>query len=137
MTAQRINPKDMYESLSYGFSHATISRQGGLLHLSGQVAWDKDNQLVGGADLAAQTRQALANLKGVLADQGLGPADLVRIRTYVVNHTPDKIGPVAGEMMDFFGDAMPCANTWIGVQGLALPEFLVEIEGTALLPDAA
>ena len=133
MPADRINPSNMYDSLSYGFSHATISREGAQLHLSGQVAWDKDNQLVGGDDLAAQARQALANLKAVLADQGLTPADLVRIRTYVVNHTPDKIGPVAGEMMAFFGDAMPCANTWIGVQALAMPEFLIEIEGTAVM----
>ena len=133
MTAERINPKALYDSVSYGFSHATISREGGLLHLSGQVAWDKDHTLVGGHDLAAQARQALANLKAVLTDQGLGPADLVRIRTYVVDHSPDKIGPVAGELMAFYGDAMPAANTWIGVQALAMPEFLIEIEATAAL----
>jgi len=133
MTVERINPSDLYDSLSYGFSHATVSREGGLLHLSGQVAWDKDHNLVGGNDLAAQARQALVNLKAVLAGQGLSPADLVRIRTYVVNHTPDKIGPVAGELMAFYGDAMPAANTWIGVQTLVMPEFLIEIEGTAAM----
>ena len=133
MTATRINPEALYDSLSYGFSHATTSREGGLLHLSGQVAWDKDHNLVGGDDLAAQTRQALANLKAVLEDQGLTPADLVRIRTYIVNHTPDKLGPVSGELMAFYGDAMPAANTLIGVQGLALPDFLIEIEATAAL----
>jgi len=133
MSVDRINPEGLYNALNFGFSHATISREGGLLHLSGQVAWDKDNNLVGGDDLAAQTRQALANLKAVLADQGLDPSDLVRIRTYVVNHTPDKLGPVTEEMMAFWGDAMPCANTWIGVQALAMPEFQIEIEGTAAL----
>ena len=75
------------------------------------MAWDKDNNLVGGDDLAAQARQALANHKAVLADQGLDPSDLVRIRTYVVDHNPEKIGPVTGELMAFFGDVMPCANT--------------------------
>lgn len=133
MAVERINPSDLYNSLNFGFSHATISKEGGLLHLSGQVAWDKDNNLVGGEDLAAQTRQALANLKAVLADQGLDPSDLVRIRTYVVDHNPDKLGPVTGEMMAFWGDTMPCANTWLGVQALAMPEFLIEIEATAAL----
>ena len=133
MTAERINPKALYDSLAFGFSHATVSREGGLLHLSGQVAWDKDNNVIGGTDLAAQARQALVNLKAVLADQGLTPADLVRIRTYVVDHTPGKIGPVAGELMAFYGDAMPAANTWIGVQALVMPEFLIEIEATAVM----
>lgn len=133
MTAQRINPDTMYGSLEYGFSHASISKGGRMLHLAGQVAWDKDRNLVGGDDLAAQARQALANLKEVLASQGATPADLVRIRTYVVNHSPDKLEAVAGEMMAFYGDAMPAPNTWIGVQALALPDFLIEVEGTAVL----
>ena len=133
MSVTRINPDNMYNSMNFGFSHATVSQEGGLLHLSGQVAWDKDTNLVGGGDLAAQTRQALANLKAVLADQGLTPADLVRIRTYVVNHSPDKLGPIGQEIAAFYGDALPAVNTLIGVQGLAMPEFLIEIEGTAAL----
>lgn len=134
MPAERKNPETMYNSLEFGFSHASVSEGGRMLHLAGQVAWDKDRNLVGGDDLAAQARQCLANLKEVLASEGATPADLVRIRTYVVNHSPDKIGPVAGEMMAFYGDAMPAPNTWIGVQALAMPEFLIEIEATAVLP---
>jgi len=134
VTAERINPETMYNSLEFGFSHASKSKEGRLLHLAGQVAWDSDRNLVGGDDLAAQTRQCLANLRDVLASEGATPADLVRIRTYVVNHTPDKLGPVAGELMAFYGDAVPAPNTWIGVQALAMPEFLIEIEATAELP---
>lgn len=131
MAPKRINPSDMYDSLTFGFSHASVSEPGQLLHLAGQVAWDKDGNLVGGDDLALQARQAFANLKAVLASQGLGPADLVRIRTYVVNHTPDMLEPVAGELMAFYGDAVPAPNTWIGVPALALPDFLIEVEATA------
>ncbi|MEX0280818.1 MAG: RidA family protein [Arenibacterium sp.] len=135
MSAQRINPPSLYDSVSYGFSHATTTEPGRMLHLAGQVAWDKEYNLVGGDDLQLQTRQALANLKEVLASQGCTPADIVRLRTYVVDHTPDKLEPVAGEIMAFYGDAVPAANTWIGVQSLALPDFLVEIEATAVMPD--
>ncbi len=133
MTAERVNPTGLYDSLTYGFSHAAVSEPGRMLHMAGQVAWDKDHNLVGGDDLALQTRQALANLKAVLESQGLSPADLVRIRTYVVDHSPDKLEPVAGELMTFYGDATPAPNTWIGVQALALPEFLIEVEGTAVV----
>ncbi len=133
MSVERINPDTMYDSLASGFSHAAVSDGGRLLHLAGQVAWDKDGNLVGAGDLAAQARQCLANLAEVLASQGATPADLVRIRTYVVDHTPDKLGPVSAELMAFYGDATPAPNTWIGIPALALPDFLIEIEGTALL----
>ena len=134
MPAKRINPEGLYNSVQSGFSHATESTGGRLLHCSGQVAWDKDCNVVGEGDLRAQARQALANLKAVLAEAGATPADIVRIRTYVVDHTPDKLGVVGPELGAFYGDAMPAANTWIGVQALALPEFLIEIEATVQLP---
>ncbi|MEQ8779307.1 MAG: RidA family protein [Roseibium album] len=132
--SDRINPDTLYNSVQWGFSHAAVSEPGRLLHLAGQVAWDKDCQLVGGDDLNAQARQCLANLKAVLADQGLGPQHLIRLRTYVVNHTPEKLEPVGMALGEFWGKVTPAPNTWLGVQSLALPEFLVEIEGTAVLP---
>lgn len=128
-----INPATLYESTQFGFSHAVEQNGGRTLHLSGQVAWNGKGEIVGAGDLAAQTRQALANLKTVLAEVGATPADIVRLRTYVVDHSPDKLGPVIGELMAFYGGATPAANTFIGVQALALPDFLVEIEATAAL----
>ena len=133
MTNTRLNPPALYNSLMYGFSHAAIQTGSRTLHLAGQVSWDKDGNLVGPGDLAAQTRQALANLKAVLEAAGATPADVVRLRTYVVDHSPEKLGPVLGEVAAFFGDATPAPNTFIGVACLALPDFLVEIEATAAL----
>ena len=131
MRAERVNPQSLYNSVQFGFSHAVRQKGGDTLHLAGQVAWDKDGKLVGAGDLVAQTRQALANLREVLAEAGATPADIVRLRTYVVNHSPDKLGPVLAEIGAFYGGAVPAANTFIGVQALALPDFLVEIEATA------
>lgn len=131
--AERLNPPELYNALEYGFSHACVSEGGRMIHCAGQVAWDAERNLVGPGDLAAQTRQALANLRAVLSAAGATPADVVRIRTYVVGHTPDKLGPVAAALAEFWGDATPAANTWIGVEALALPEFLVEIEADAVV----
>ncbi len=133
MKRKVINPQGMYQSVPFGFSHAVEQNGGRTLHLAGQVAWNADGQLVGAGDLVAQTRQALANLRQVLEAAGATPADIVRLRTYVVDHTPDKLGPVTAEIVAFYGDVMPAANTFIGVQALALPEFLIEIEATAAL----
>lgn len=67
----------------------------------------------------------------MLAEAGVTPADIVRLRTYVVNHSPDKLGVVLPEIGAFYGDATPAPNTFIGVAALALPDFLIEIEATA------
>lgn len=131
MALTRINPESLYNSLNFGFSHASLQEGGRTLHLAGQVAWDAECNVVGDGDLALQTRQALANLKAVLAAAGASPADVVRLRTYVVDHSPDKLGPVLAEIAAFYGDAVPAPNTFIGVQALALPDFLIEIEAIA------
>jgi enamine deaminase RidA (YjgF/YER057c/UK114 family) len=133
MTNRRINPPGLYDAVGYGFSHAALQEGGRTLHLAGQVAWDAECNVIGPGDLAAQTRQALANLKAVLAEAGATPADIVRLRTYVVDHTPDKLGVVLPEIGAFYGDALPAPNTFIGVATLALPDFLIEIEATAAI----
>jgi enamine deaminase RidA (YjgF/YER057c/UK114 family) len=135
MTIERINPTQLYDSLKFGFSHATLQKGGKTLHLAGQVAWDANTNVVGGDDYGAQARQALANLQWVLRAAGCTPADVIRLRTYVVNHAPDKLGPILGEIGAFYGDATPAPNTFIGVQSLALPDFLVEIEAIAAVPE--
>ncbi|EKU80824.1 enamine deaminase RidA (YjgF/YER057c/UK114 family) [Massilia sp. UYP32] len=134
MTRRAINPDTMYASVPFGFSHAVEQQPGRTLHLAGQVAWDGQYQLVGGADVVAQARQALANLKQVLAAAGAAPADVVRLRTYIVNHDPEQLGPICAEIAAFYDGAEPAANTVVGVAALALPDFLIEIEATAALP---
>lgn len=128
-----INPSSMFDSIQYGFSHAIKSEGATLLHLSGQVAWDAECNLIGEGDLAAQARQVLKNLKAMLADQGATPADVVRIRTYIVNYSPDMLEILDSALAEFYGDTEPAANTLLGVQSLALPEFMIEIEATAIL----
>ena len=133
MSREAINPDTLYGSVEYGFSHAIRASGAVSIHCAGQVAWDKDYQLVGQGDVAAQARQALSNLRDVLAAAGAGPADVVRMRTYVVNHKPEYLETVGPALAEFYGDSIPAANTWIGVQSLALPDFLIEIEVTAVI----
>lgn len=131
MTKENVNPAALYASVQMGFSHAVKSDGKVTIHCSGQVAWDKDNNLVGAGDVGAQARQALKNLKVVLEEAGAQVSDIVRLRTYVVNHNPALLEPVGQAIGEFYGDVLPAANTWIGVQSLALPDFLIEIEATA------
>lgn len=128
-----VNPDGLYDAVQFGFSHAVKSEGSRILHLAGQVAWDAECNLVGPGDLATQTQQALKNLAAVLQSEGATPANIVRLRTYVVNHTPDKLDVIVPAIAGFFGDTTPAANTLIGVQTLAMPDFLIEIEATAIL----
>lgn len=133
MPRENINPETMYPSVQFGFSHATRSVAGTTIHCSGQVAWDENCEVVGIGDLGAQAHQAMQNLKTVLAEAGATPADVVRMRTYVVNYTPECLELIGPAIAGFYGDSMPAANTLIGVQCLAMPEFLIEVEVTAVI----
>lgn len=133
MSREAINPQSMYNSVRYGFSHATRSRGRTVIHCAGQVGWDADGRLVGPGDVAAQARQALANLKQVLKEAGATPADVVRMKVFVVNHKPEYLGTVGAAIGEFYGSTPPPASTWLGVQSLALPELLIEIEVTAVV----
>lgn len=132
MGRKAVNPKAMYDSVQYGFSHAVESTGTRLLHLAGQVAWDDAGNLVGAGDLRAQSAQVFRNLKQVLGECGLGPANVVRLRTYVVDYSPDKLEIIGAAIAGFYGDVVPAANTLLGVQSLAMPEFLIEVEATAV-----
>ncbi len=133
MNREAINPNDMYNAVQFGFSHAVKNDSGQTIHCAGQVAWDDNGDLVGAGDLAAQVAQCLRNLKKVLAHAGARPQDIVRLRTYVVDHSPEKLETICSAIGAFYEGEAPAANTLIGVQTLALPDFLIEIEATAVI----
>lgn len=133
MSRRTINPKGMYDSLQYGFSHAVESAGGRTIHCAGQVAWDDVGHLVGARDLGSQAAQVFRNLRRVLAEAGATPADVVRMRTYVVDYSLDKLSVIGPAIAAFYDGAVPAANTLVGVQALALPEFLIEVEVTAVV----
>ena len=135
MATTKINPSELYDSTPFGFSHAAVQDGGKVLHLAGQVAWDADCNVVGVGDFAAQVDKALANIAAVLAHSGLGPSDVVRLRTYIVDNDMERLGAVVGALKRFYGDETPAPNTVVGVQSLALPDFLVEIEAVAQFRD--
>lgn len=130
---KHINPGTLFPSLPFGFSQVVTSRGGKTVHVSGQTAWDTEMRVVGAGDLAAQTRKALENVRRALAAAGATPADVVRMRMYVVNYSPAMVGTLSGLFKEFFPAEAPSASTWIGVQSLAVPEFLIELEVTVVV----
>jgi enamine deaminase RidA (YjgF/YER057c/UK114 family) len=69
-----------------GYSNGVVVGAGArLLFVAGQVAWDAEERLVGGADFAAQFEQALRNVVAVVEAAGGKAADLARVTVYVAD----------------------------------------------------
>ena len=135
MANQHIQPDELWPSAQYGFSQVVVSTGTKIIHCAGQTAWDKDMNLVGGDDLEKQMVQSLRNVKTVLAAGGATLQDVVRLEIYLVDYNADKIPAVGAALGRFFDpDHLP-ANTLLGIQALALPEFLVEVTATAVVDD--
>jgi len=133
MPKRHIQPPELFGSEKLGFTQVVTSDPGTLVFVSGQTALDRDFRAVGGADLAAQAEQALANLADALSAAGASPADVTSLRIYVAGYEPAHaalLGPVLGR---FFAGGPPPAQTLLGVQALAMPDLLIEIEATAVI----
>ena len=130
---EHLSPPGLFSTRGLGFTQVVTSAPGKTIHVSGQTAWNAERKLIGGADLRQQAEQALANLRTALAAAGATPADVVMVRLFVVNYRPDDAA-VIGPLLDkfFAGNPAP-ASTWLGVQALASPNFLIEIEATAVV----
>jgi len=133
MGIQHINPDTLFDSTPYGFSQVVVGVGKRIICCAGQTANDKDLQIIGVNDFGKQAEYALENVRRALAAAGAGPEHIVSTRMYVVGYTPVYLELLAKVIGNFYGDLPAPANTMVGVTALALPEFLIEIEATAVL----
>lgn len=112
-----------------GFTHAV--KVGFTIYISGEVALDSAGQLVGPGDLAAQARQAFANLAFVLRIAGATPADVVKLNVYVVNYKPADLGIIRAAGIEFLPERNPPAGLVLGVQSLPKEGLLVAVDAIA------
>jgi reactive intermediate/imine deaminase len=116
---------------SWPYSQAVLVKGGHLLVCSGQVAFDAERDIVGKGDLRAQTRQALENLKRVLAEAGASMDDVVHLTIYLTEMREyPRLSDVARK---YFKEPFP-GMTLIGVKELAWPDLMVEIQAIAAVP---
>ena len=133
MPKEYINPDSLFPSLPYGFSQIVVATGKKMVFISGQTAWDERESIVGGDSVLEQARQALRNLETAIEAAGGTLKDIVALRIYMVNYQAQS-GTAAGTALrEFFSAQNPPASAWIGVSALAAPEFLIEIEATAVL----
>jgi enamine deaminase RidA (YjgF/YER057c/UK114 family) len=131
---QYIQPEDTFASDRFGFTQVVTSPPGKLVFVSGQVALNRDLDLVGDGDVGAQAEQALANLGSSLRAAGATPEDVAMLRSYIVDYRVE-YGALLAPHFERFFQGRPPASTRIGVQALAAPGLLIEIEAIAVVND--
>lgn len=105
-----------------------------LVFVSGQIAWDADQTLVGKGDFAAQFRQALANVVAVVAAAGGEPAHLASMTVYVKDKkaylaSTKALGAIWRELVGRHYPSM----TLVEVADLLEKDALVEIQAVAAI----
>ena len=132
MSIERLNPDTVYKP-NKGIYTQVIKASGTQVHVAGLVPWTIDNELVGKDDVAVQVGQILTNVENSLAAAGAGKSDVVRINVYTVD-VARYIAEGAPVLIGFFGDTKPVSTT-VEVSKLVHPDWLVEIEVTAVIDD--
>lgn len=127
-----INPKSFPKPR--GYSNGVICPNGRVLHVSGQIAWDKDARIVS-PDFAVQFLQALDNVIAVVREAGGGTEHIVKLLAFVTDLDAYRAAmPAIGEgWRGRLGKYYP-AMSLVKVAGLLEPGALVEIEAVAVLP---
>jgi enamine deaminase RidA (YjgF/YER057c/UK114 family) len=133
VTRESINPPSVFPTLAHGFSQAVVASGRRTLYVSGQTAWDSNKRIIGPSDLEEQARRAFANLRLIVEAAGGALADVVSVRIYIVDYEPGKAAAVGTVFRSYFSGGVKPAATWLGVASLADPDFLIEVEATAVL----
>ena len=110
-----------------GYSRAV--KIGNVIEVTGTVAVDENNLLVGKDNAYEQTRFIITKIEKVLQQAGASLKDVVRTRMFVTDISRwEEYGKAHGE---FFKDIKPCTSM-IEIKGLIASEYLIEIEATAV-----
>jgi enamine deaminase RidA (YjgF/YER057c/UK114 family) len=122
----RITPAAIHPPAA-NYSYATsVPPNARWLYLSGQVGIAPDGSIP--EDAAAQAEICFANIRAILAEAGMAPADLVRLTTYLIDRR-DRAGYMA--VRDRFVGSPPPASTLVVIAALADPRYRIEVEAVA------
>jgi enamine deaminase RidA (YjgF/YER057c/UK114 family) len=129
-----ISPKTLIAPGPAGYSHVAKVNRGTIVYLSGQVPVDASGKLIGEADFEAQVEQVFANLRIAVEAAGGTMADIVKLNYYIVPEvdqaTVQKLRPIRDRYINV---EKPPASTFLVVNRLSRPGWLIEIEAVAAI----
>ncbi len=129
---RKFNTRDTYPGQKLDNDLCQVVVAGNMVFVRGQVGQDLDtSQSVGVGDVAAQTEQAMWNIKLLLEEAGSRLEDICKIVIYLVDARYRE--PVYRVVGKWLKGVYP-VSTGVVVSALARPEWLVEIDVTAVIP---
>ena len=111
---------------------AQAVKVGPMIFVSGQLSRDRAGAIVGRGDMAAQTRQVIANIAAILAEAGAELRHVVKLTAFM---TDMSLAPLAWAVRSEAFSGRPPASTGVEVSRLTHPDFLIEIEAIAVIDD--
>ena len=117
-----------------GYSHAAIVDLGTckMVIMSGQVALDKEGNLIGKDDMEKQTEQIFQNINAIVTETGGTMYNIVKLGYFTTDVS--KIGAIRVVRDKFINTGNPPASTLVQVSKLFRDDVLIEIEATAIIP---
>ena len=126
------NTRDTYPEQQLDNDLCQAVRAGDTIYLRGQIGQDLDTrESVGIGDVEAQAEQAMANIAMLLEEAGGRLEDIVKVVVYLTDVRYRE--PVYRVMGRHLKGVFP-ASTGLVVSALARPEWVVEIDATAVVP---
>lgn len=136
---ERLSPNGLADSQKlWNYSQVISIAPGmGLIEIAGTTGDDSNGDIVTPSDMTGQVNRAFENLEASLKAAGASGKDVVRVRMYVVGLDGEKHWPIINSAMRrHFGEKGP-TSTLIGIQALAAPDILFEIDASAIASEEA
>ncbi|MGE0724087.1 MAG: RidA family protein [Alphaproteobacteria bacterium] len=129
---RKFNTRDVYGPQALDNDVCWVVKANRTIFLRGQTGFDLNQNFVGKGDPAAQAEQAMQNVKVLLAEAGSKIDHICQLHIYLLDRAHRSlVYPVIGRHLKGVHPVM----TGLIISGLALPEMLVEIDVTAVIPD--
>lgn len=128
----RFNPPTGWPQLGRAFNHGIVQAEGRTLHVTGQVAWDGEGNLIGEGDCEMQIRQCFDNIDHILRAVGGEFGDIVSLTIYFRNR--EDLPAIQKVRAEKLAPELAPASILIQTPGLVAPELLVELVPIAVIP---
>ena len=122
----------VWQARGRGFQMGAVQPEGEIVHLTGQVAWDQNEQIIGLGNIEAQTRACFENIEKLLRVVGGDLNDVVSITTYFTDR--NQLPAIQKIRNEFLSNKSAPVSTSIMVAGLGHKDFLVELTPIAVIP---
>ncbi|MEV0614622.1 RidA family protein [Nonomuraea sp. NPDC050404] len=132
MALESINPEEIEPPVTY--SHVIIATGTRMVFIAGQVAEDKQGNIIGHGDMTAQAHQVFTNIGHALAAAGARPDQVTKLTIFVAGYRREHLAQIEQGRVALFGDHKP-TDTLVGVAALSRPEYLLEVDAVAVIDD--